>query len=387
MIVPMKKLILILRDADQAKSLEALRKLGIVHVDPMRPPKSESIDALESAIRDTERALMLLEDDDTAKTKKSNGSKAVAEILDLAKEKDALEDQIQEKVELHRWFDTWGRVSRKDIDDLRGAGLFIRVYRTDRASLKKVDEKRVIVVQAEEKGVVYAVLVSTEADDRLDLPEDVIPTVEVTALEDEIASLKKQLKENAKAWMEASKNKRVIEEHLAGLKKDLEYQLVFAGMESAESLVLLQGYCPEEEVDSVKQAADKQGWGTVFEEPDDPMHVPTLLKNRKPIRIIQPLFDFMGTLPGYNEVDVSFVFLLFFSVFYAMIIGDAGYGLIFLGGTIFARIKARKAPFEPFALFFVLSITTIVWGALTGTWFGSRAHTLTSPTKSETSRR
>ena len=67
--------------------------------------------------------------------------------------------------------------------------------------------------------------------------------------------------------------------------------------------------------EAVKTAADKNGWGYIIEEPDDPTEVPTLLKNRKPLRIIEPLFKFMGTLPGYNEVDVSFIFLLFFSLF------------------------------------------------------------------------
>ena len=107
--------------------------------------------------------------------------------------------------------------------------------------------------------------------------------------------------------------------------------------------------------------------------PDDPGHVPTLVRNKKPIHISQPLFDFMGTLPGYQEQDVSFVFLLFFSVFYAMIVGDAGYGLIFLTATTGLRLKFKKAPSEPFTLFFVLSIATIIWGAITGTWFGSKA--------------
>jgi V/A-type H+-transporting ATPase subunit I len=39
---------------------------------------------------------------------------------------------------------------------------------------------------------------------------------------------------------------------------------------------------------------------------------------------------------------VSLFFLLFFSVFFAMIIGDAGYGLIFLGGTIGAHAATKK---------------------------------------------
>ena len=56
-----------------------------------------------------------------------------------------------------------------------------------------------------------------------------------------------------------------------------------------------------------------------------------------------------------------------------MILGDAGYGLIFLLITIIGRITIRKAPAEPFLLLLITSITTIIWGAMTGNWFGVEA--------------
>ncbi|MBN1686115.1 MAG: V-type ATP synthase subunit I, partial [Spirochaetales bacterium] len=87
-------------------------------------------------------------------------------------------------------------------------------------------------------------------------------------------------------------------------------------------------------------------------------------------------FDLLGALPGYHEYDISFWFLLFFSLFFAMIIGDAGYGFIFLSMTL-AAIFMRKSKGKPagleLTLLTVLSAVTIVWGALSGTWFGSEA--------------
>ncbi len=80
----------------------------------------------------------------------------------------------------------------------------------------------------------------------------------------------------------------------------------------------------------------------------------------------------MGTLPGYEEKDISLWFLLFLSLFFAMLIGDAGYGLLFLGFTFYAQKKAgKKAPQEVFRLIYVMSGATIIWGVLTGTYFGS----------------
>jgi len=78
-------------------------------------------------------------------------------------------------------------------------------------------------------------------------------------------------------------------------------------------------------------------------------------------------------VPGYAEYDISAWFLLFFSIFFAMLIGDAGYGVIFLLATFVIRKKFKYAPAQPFFLMYVLSLATIIWGAITGTWFGAEA--------------
>ena len=141
-----------------------------------------------------------------------------------------------------------------------------------------------------------------------------------------------------------------------------------------EEIAYLKGYAPADSVEALKGAAEKNGWGIMFEDPGEEEHVPTLVKNPKWIRIIQPVFDLIGTVPGYREYDISFFFLIFFCVFFAMIIGDAGYGGILFIGALIGIIKgasSKKGVSSATALLAVLSLTTIGWGAITGTWFGS----------------
>jgi V/A-type H+-transporting ATPase subunit I len=65
-------------------------------------------------------------------------------------------------------------------------------------------------------------------------------------------------------------------------------------------------------------------------------------------------------------------FLLFFSLFFAMIVSDAGYGLIFVALGLFAQKKfGAKAPKEPFFLLYVLGGATMFWGLVSGNWFGA----------------
>ena len=109
---------------------------------------------------------------------------------------------------------------------------------------------------------------------------------------------------------------------------------------------------------------------------DDPSEededVPTKVKYSKGSKIIEPLFDMLGILPGYREQDVSIWFLIFFTIFTAMIIGDAAYGLLFLILAVVLTVKNKKVNNVIF-LIYVLAGATIVWGAITGTWFGSEA--------------
>jgi len=65
---------------------------------------------------------------------------------------------------------------------------------------------------------------------------------------------------------------------------------------------------------------------------------------------------------------VSVPFMCYFSLFFAMLVGDGAYGTIFLVATLLMR---RKMPKSWFVLMTVFSLATIAWGALSNTWFGA----------------
>ena len=72
MIAPMHKVTLLLRVQDREQALKELRKLGVVHVEPVNAPQSEDIDRLGAEMDRAEKALILLEEgkDSTAFCKK-----------------------------------------------------------------------------------------------------------------------------------------------------------------------------------------------------------------------------------------------------------------------------------------------------------------------------
>ena len=91
------------------------------------------------------------------------------------------------------------------------------------------------------------------------------------------------------------------------------------------------------------------------------------------VKVIKPLMDFLAIAPGYDERDVSMSVLFFFTVFFGMLMGDAGYGSLFLIASIIGWLTAgRKNPASrlPLALLTLLSCAAIAWGWASGNCFG-----------------
>ncbi len=373
MIVPMKKLTLLVSARERRSALDELRRLGVLHVQHIKNPSSDDIYDLQNQLADIDKVKVILD----GEVKKAKDGIAAPELvqkaLALSARKDTLTAELNEKNEQKKWFESWSDVSLASVEKLKQAGLFVRFYVTDKDGFKSLPaEAQIFTVQESKEGVKFAFFGKND-DDKLDFNESRMPQVEVSQLESRIADIEIELAAIKAEIAELVPHKTVLDDFRAGIEKKLELNNVLYGMADEGQFAYLQGFCPEDKVSDVEAASDRHGWGVIIDDPDDPSEVPTLLRNKQPSSWLEPLLKFMGTLPGYHEMDVSFVFLAFFSVFYAMIIGDAGYGLIFLGATIFFRIKMKNAPAAPFFLFGLLSVTTLIWGFITGTWFGSKA--------------
>lgn len=376
MIVPMKKVTLLMSERHRESALTRLRKLGVVHVHNINVPSSDDIQNVETELEKINRTLQVLGDFEIpeGKIKAANVPAVMDEVLTFTQEKENLKRELNDLLEIHAWFDKWGAISYASLEKLKEASVFVRFYITDKNGLKTVPADKTIQIVSDNGGAVLVALFSNSQEDKLEFKKDVFPAVEYSELVDRIEEIKDNIIDVDQEIHTRAKVKFALDVHKAELEKQLELAKVKAGMGAESEIAFLQGFCPEEKIDDVKSAADQDGWGYILEEPDDPADVPTLTKNPKPIGIIKPLFDFMGTLPGYNELDISPIFLIFFSLFFAMIIGDAGYGLVLLAGTFFALSKSKKGtPRTVFVLMFVLSGATIIWGLLTGTWFGSQS--------------
>jgi V/A-type H+-transporting ATPase subunit I len=156
----------------------------------------------------------------------------------------------------------------------------------------------------------------------------------------------------------------------SALQERVKFFQAREGMESSGAVTYLQGWLPVERIPEVNAAAAQHGWGVVFDEPIPGEPVPTLLRYSRWVSPIMSMFKLLGIYPGYWESDVGWTFLIFFSLFFGMLVGDAVYGTMLLIAAIVAGRKLKKAPRYVFGLLYMVSVTTIVWGVLTGNYLG-----------------
>lgn len=141
------------------------------------------------------------------------------------------------------------------------------------------------------------------------------------------------------------------------------------------SMDVIEGYVPEDMTDTfkndLKSVLDEKFILDIKEaELDDPK-VPIILDNNK---VVEPFESIVETyaLPQYNEIDPSLLVAIFYTIFTGFMIGDLGYGLLGLIGTIYL-LKTKdfpKSKEKMIKVFMAISISSCVFGILFGSVFG-----------------
>ena len=138
-----------------------------------------------------------------------------------------------------------------------------------------------------------------------------------------------------------------------------------------DRLFAVQGWAPEARAAALRQFSADHGLAVTIEPPGPQDKPPTLLANPPALRGGEDLITFYMT-PAYNMWDPSKAVLFAFALFFAMIIADAGYGVL-LGVILWAMWKRMGATASGRGLrnmMLTLVIFSVVYGVLLGSYFG-----------------
>lgn len=390
MIVPMKKLSIIVQSKDAAPAIEHLRSMGVVHVQHQKVPEGKDISALKDGIALLDRVLGILSTEEFSNSPSPEGKLndwkfSANHIADSWKRIDQVQEYARGIKNIITQWKAWGEFDPDAIRALAKKNIYVKLYQIPVRDMKKLPQGIIVKKLLVAKGIVNCAVISDTPRPRfagqgMASPKKVdIPFKELPVLEKGLKELQKKLDESNRVVEELKEDilkHRVYRAHFADLKKSLEKGLEFNevlnGMGQSGSIVYLSGFIPHDAVKKVVQASKKEKWGITITDPSEDDKIPTLIRNPRWVSIIEPVFKMIEIIPGYREIDISLWFLVFFSIFFGMLIGDAGYGAVFFILTLFARLKFKKKIKDNsiFILFYILSLCTIIWGALTGTFFG-----------------
>ena len=395
MIVPMKKVSFVVTNDSKKDALKKLRTLGVVHLEQIYG-SSEKLSQLKETNNQLEEVLMLLSDIkydkksiEQKKLSSSNVVEKVTQIIELNEtKKNYVEELSTASRELER-LAAWGGFNPDDFSYLANKGIKLLPFECSTDSYKKIPEDVNYVYVNSDKTQVRFLVVSEDGTKPESLTSEYLqvlnPEMSTAELSEscvkyrkEISSIEKEIQKNV-CYIQSIKDTMKV------FAKDIEFENAYSGMatdaeEGTEAnLAWLTGYVPAEELSIIQKTAKENHWACLADDPAEEDEVPTKLQNNKFVSLIYPVSDFLGTVPGYREYDISSWFLLFFCVFFGMIFGDGGYGLLLVGtalGMFLSNIVKRKSVPAPLYLLLLLGLSTTMWGALTCNWFGLKPELL-----------
>ena len=382
MITKMTKYSFVLLTGEKEGFLEQLQELGVVDISRSVKPVDQDSSEMLAKITKAKKTLEYLEsinyskDADAeaiAKTTVNIEGDPVTFTEDCRNRLSELYVSLANAEKQMKARLPWGDYDKKALDGLSDLGYKVRYYCVDK---KKFDaawaELYPLQVVNEEGDKVWFVTVGpaeyTFPVNEISAPEGTYAEAaeEAARLKQEIILCKAGLL-NAKDYIPAIKE---------ACDKDFvefdRYLADSAAVGAAEDkITLFTGFAPVDNDEELQEAFDKMGVLYLKDEAVEEDNPPIKLKNNWFTRQFEAFTGMYG-MPVYSEFDPTSIVAPFYLLFFAMCLGDAGYGIVLLlFGLMLNKGWVKFAMFEGLGnIIAILGAGTIVVGTLLGTFFG-----------------
>ena len=355
MIEKMTKYSFILFKGEEEKFLEKLRELGVVDIKRSSVPVDERSTELMDRISQIRHEISTLE---------SGVDTHLTELL-------TLRDSIEEAIGI---IEPWGDFDRDKTEALNEAGVPIHFYSVPNKSFDPswAEEYPLQIVTDEGKKVYFVIPGDVTGFPVKELKSPMSTARELKALievkDKEIERYRKHLEDRKSEIPELEKRGKELSNELN------VYLASLAGAPAVDGhITVYEAFAPTDSDARLSEALDESEalWIKAAAVTED--NPPIKLRNNWFVRQFETLTDMYGR-PDYNEFDPTPYLSIFFLLFFAMCMGDAGYGLLlFIGGFLLRKVDSLKnlAP-----LVTILGAGTFVVGIVMHTFFGVDISTL-----------
>lgn len=377
-IVPLKKVSMFGTVQEKTNVLEQLQALGCMHTIPQKkaPEFSEKLEGVSA--EEIKRALSHLQKAGNKRhqvldePKDFDLKEVIREIIENRNKIRDTEDDIYYLKNRVKEIEPWGNFILPAADQLAGYRLwFYRVPHGKVKNIGKIDIPYCSV--AADQRYQYIVLISEEEP-----PAEAMPVTRSRTARRSLDKLNRDLqsarllKEDLTAehdslsrWHYLLSNKLARAQDEAVLKKESEQ------VREEGEVLLVQGWVSVNEFDLLESFAKFHKLALLSEDPKDEEKPPTIMDNPLPLEAGEGLVTFYKT-PAYGSWDPSIVVFFSFSIFFAMILADAGYALLLLLAVGYFWRGWGKTAKGAKTRYLALAITlvSVVYGVLLGSYFG-----------------
>jgi len=380
MIVPMIKYGFLVYHRDFDPFLSRLQDMGMVDIE--RHTKALS-DEERNLMTEINRYTQILKDlkireskpDQVNDVAPSNCDEILTEYENLIREKEVVENSIRKAQKDLNDVRPWGNFSIDLLNALNSSGLKIRFYVTNEKAFNEdtLNDLTIEVIKSE-AGQIYFVWIQQENEDAtlpIDAVEVKIPSYSASGKETEIANLKGRSIEIENRLNELTSFLPQLEASKDELVNKLEVNSVTlsADKQADDKVLVLTGWVPAPKNEEFTKFIEQESIICVSERAKREDNAPILLKNNRFARLFEPIGS-LFTNPIYGELDLTPLFAPFFMMFFGFCLGDAGYGLVMLFGAAIFKRKVGKKMRPILSLVQWLALATIIFGTITGTFFG-----------------
>ena len=354
MITQMKKYTFLVFHREYDAFLEQLRDLGVVHITEKAAGNA-----------DDQQLQHLLAEADSIRKLIAQGAPD-----QLLQEKAALEQRIAATQKEADRMAVWGDFSAKRIEQLQQAGYTLRYFTCP----KKAFQPEWGIAVAEQGSLVYFVQVNNTDEAPEQCQEQFLSAKSTADLQKDVEGLTGLLvAQNARIESWAKTTIPNLETELQTIMQQIDWQRVTINTDTiAEgSLKLLEGFCPIDQTEALNAMLAAQEVYYQAEDPTNEDATPIKLRNNRFAKLFE-VFTGMYGWPTYGEFDPTPILAPFYLLFFAMCMGDAGYGLVLIIFGLLTHYK--KVNIEMFKglgpIITTLGVGTTIVGFFLGTFFG-----------------
>ncbi len=361
--------------------LRELRNLGVLHLQEQSEGVPQEVrlhleeQKMLQDIYDRLEKRKAVTQDPLPKNPKT-GFSVARQFEDLTERLDDLGQELQQLRAEQAYWRPWGIFSGASLDILKNAGLSIGFFSCSNKTWRgEWVKKYPLALINQDQGTTYFIALMPKGH-KTDLPprlETLAPpstgTLELARLADKLeqekTALEKQLDQLAASGLPA------LSAALHSLHDKFQVAQVMhhTRREANEQLMILSGFVPAKTREKLEKWLEETKRLYLREKalPEDAP--PILLRNGPYARLFEPIGALFG-LPDYAELDLTPLFAPFFMLFFGFCLGDAGYGLIMVIGAFFYQFRAPDQLKPILRLVRWLGLATVLFGALSGTFFG-----------------